>query len=107
MSENQAPKEKTVQRTIFMGVLAGFSAVYLLNPFFGFDLIPDNLPGVGNLDEAAAVALLLGALSYFGIDITRFIPFYQAARTRTEKQKSKSEGHSSDFIDIDPVKDKA
>lgn len=34
--------------------------VYLLNPSFGFfELIPDNLPIIGNLDEGAAAALLL------------------------------------------------
>jgi|GEM_PF-4601795 len=34
------------------------SAVYLLNPTAGiFELLPDVLPGVGNLDEAAAVGL--------------------------------------------------
>ena len=50
------------------GVLA---ALYILNPTAGvFELIPDNLPLVGNLDEAAAVALLLMCLRYFGIDLT-------------------------------------
>ena len=47
-----------------------FSAIYILNPTAGlFEIIPDNLPLVGNLDEAAAVALLLMCLSYFGIDL--------------------------------------
>ena len=50
-----------------VGVLA---AIYILNPTAGlFEIIPDNLPLVGNLDEAAAVALLLMCLSYFGIDL--------------------------------------
>lgn len=36
--------------------LAGF---YLLNPGAGiFDLIPDNLPLIGNLDEAGAMMLV-------------------------------------------------
>jgi uncharacterized membrane protein YkvA (DUF1232 family) len=44
-----------------LGALA--SALYLLNPGAGvFELLPDNLPLVGNLDEAAFVALLLGSL---------------------------------------------
>lgn len=52
------------------GVLA---ALYILNPTAGvFELIPDNIPLVGNLDEAAAVALLLMCLRYFGIDLTDF-----------------------------------
>ncbi|MDG5468408.1 DUF1232 domain-containing protein [Deltaproteobacteria bacterium IMCC39524] len=50
-----------------VGILA---MIYILNPTAGlFEIIPDNLPLVGNLDEAAAVALLLMCLSYFGIDL--------------------------------------
>ena len=53
--------------------LGAFSVVYLANPTAGFfELIPDNLPLVGNIDEAAATALLLACLAYFGIDATRF-----------------------------------
>ncbi len=47
------------------------AALYILNPAAGlFEIIPDNIPLVGNLDEAAAVALLLMCLRYFGIDLT-------------------------------------
>ena len=50
-----------------VGLLA---ALYILNPTAGlFEMIPDNLPFIGNLDEAAAVALLLMCLKYFGIDL--------------------------------------
>ena len=46
------------------------SFIYLLNPTCGvFELIPDNLPLVGNLDEAGATMLLLYAFRYFGYDI--------------------------------------
>jgi hypothetical protein len=46
------------------------STMYLLNIGAGFlELIPDNIPLVGNLDEAAAAALLIMCLSYFGIDL--------------------------------------
>lgn len=46
------------------------SALYILNPTAGiFELIPDNLPFIGNLDEAAAVYLLVMCLKYFGIDL--------------------------------------
>lgn len=49
-----------------VGLLATF---YLVNPGAGiFELIPDNLPLVGNLDEAGATALLLACLRYFGVD---------------------------------------
>lgn len=55
--------------------LAGLlGLVYLINPTAGvFELIPDNLPVVGNLDEAAAAAIVLAALRYYGIDLTRFL----------------------------------
>lgn len=46
------------------------SVLYLLNPGAGiFEILPDNLPLVGNLDEAAAVALLLMCLRYYGIEL--------------------------------------
>lgn len=49
-----------------IGILSG---LYLLNPGFGvFELIPDAIPFVGNLDEATAAFLLLSSLAYFGID---------------------------------------
>jgi len=52
---------------ILLGV---FSFIYLLNPTAGFfELIPDNIPLIGNLDEAAAVTILLMCLRYFGYDL--------------------------------------
>lgn len=48
------------------------AAGYLLNIGWGWiELIPDNLPILGNLDEATATTLLLGALAYFGFDVSR------------------------------------
>jgi len=53
----------------FLGIIA---FMYFLNIGMGFiELIPDNIPFVGNLDEAGAVALLLMCLRYFGIDVTK------------------------------------
>lgn len=41
-------------------------ALYLLNFGAGiFELIPDNLPIIGNLDEAGAAAMLIHCLTYF------------------------------------------
>jgi uncharacterized membrane protein YkvA (DUF1232 family) len=55
--------------TLLGGVLG---LIYILNPTSGIiELIPDNIPFIGNLDEAAAVVLILGALRYLGIDITQ------------------------------------
>ena len=54
-------------------MLGVVSAIYLLNPTAGFfEFIPDNLPIIGNLDEAAAVALLLACFRHFGVDLTGF-----------------------------------
>ena len=51
-------------------IIGIFAALYLLNPGAGiFELIPDNIPFVGNLDEATAVVLLLSCLRYFKIDV--------------------------------------
>lgn len=52
-----------------MGIVA---LLYLLNIGVGIiELIPDNIPFVGNLDEGGAVTLLLMCLRYFGLDLTR------------------------------------
>ncbi|MFT4177612.1 MAG: DUF1232 domain-containing protein [Luteolibacter sp.] len=57
-------------RHAFVALTGILSAVYLLNPTMGiFELIPDNIPGIGNLDEAAAAFLLLNSLAYFGLDV--------------------------------------
>ena len=65
-----------------LGVLA---FLYILNPTAGlFEIIPDNLPFVGNLDEAAAVALLLMCLKYFGIDLPNIFRRGQRDATTVE-----------------------
>lgn len=57
------------------GRLRGWASIlvggaYLLNPSLGvFELLPDNLPLVGNLDEAAAAGLVLWGLRCLGIDL--------------------------------------
>lgn len=57
--------KKTVVGII--GVLAG---LYLLNPGFGiFEIIPDNVPLIGNMDEVTATFLVFSSLAYFGIDL--------------------------------------
>lgn len=49
---------------------AAFSSVWLLNLQMGvFFEIPDNLPVVGNLDEAFFTSLLLACLSYLGMEL--------------------------------------
>lgn len=60
----------------FAGLLA---FLYLLNPSFGvFEFLPDHIPLLGNLDEATATMVLLGALRYHGWDFTRMFTRYRA-----------------------------
>lgn len=71
-------------KSFFIGLIGILSVIYLINPTLGvFELFPDNLPIVGNLDEAAATTLLLSALSYFGIDLHNFF------KRKNEKSKIK------------------
>ena len=57
-------------KSVVIAIIGIISLIYIINPSAGFiELIPDNFPIVGNLDEAAATVLLLSCLSYFGIDL--------------------------------------
>ena len=59
-----------MMKTVVVIILGLLSMLYILNPGAGiFELIPDNIPFLGNLDEATAVMLFLACLRYFGIDI--------------------------------------
>ena len=67
-----------------MLVLMAVSVAYLVNPGAGIlEFIPDNIPGIGNLDEAGATALLIACLGYFGFDISRIF----AGRRKAEEEK--------------------
>lgn len=44
-------------------LISAFGLAYLLNPTLGvFELIPDNLPLVGNMDEGVAAMLMLSGV---------------------------------------------
>lgn len=46
--------------------MAILGLIYILNPTFGvFELIPDNVPFIGNLDEGVAFMLILAGLVEF------------------------------------------
>lgn len=60
-------------KSVIVFIIGLFSALYILNPGAGiFELIPDNIPLVGNIDEATAVVILLACLRYFNIDLGNF-----------------------------------
>ena len=65
MEKKRSPKD------IFVLIVLIISGLYLINPTMGLlEIIPDNLPIIGNLDEGVATTLLLSSLSYFGYNFT-------------------------------------
>jgi len=63
-------KKRSPIKSVLVVIIGIIGFIYLLNPTAGFfEIIPDNLPFIGNLDEAGAVMLVLGALRYFGLDL--------------------------------------
>jgi hypothetical protein len=62
-------EKRTMLKGISVFCLGVISLLYLLNIGVGvIELIPDNIPFVGNLDEGSATLLLLMCLRYFGLD---------------------------------------
>lgn len=46
-------------------VLSILSIIYILNPTAGvIEILPDNIPFIGNLDEAGATAILIKCIYY-------------------------------------------
>ena len=59
---NPPPRELSMFRRCALLLLMGVCILYILNPGLGiFELLPDNLPVLGNLDEAGATALVIWA----------------------------------------------
>ena len=95
--ENEEPSQGNVEEkrnpltSVIVGIVGAISAVFLFNPGLGVFLeIPDNIPIVGNLDEAAAAALLISCLAYFGLDLGNLFG-----------KKPKKEQSESTVIDVD------
>lgn len=80
-------KNSTLRKLVAaFGILLG--VVYIINPGAGFfELLPDNLPFIGNLDEAAAVWMILRCLREFGIDLTNFGGASKEVEKEVEKKK--------------------
>lgn len=58
-------------KSVGIALIGVIGLIYILNPTAGvIELIPDNFSIVGNLDEAAATALILSTLRFFGFDLT-------------------------------------
>lgn len=55
---------------LFVGII---SVLYVLNITFGIvEILPDNLPFIGNIDEALVTGLLISVLQYFDINVTQW-----------------------------------
>lgn len=81
---------KNLLNSLIVGGLGIVSTIYLLNPGAGvIELIPDNIPIIGNLDEAAAVTILISCLAYFGVDLGNLFgrKTKTAAKDATETDK--------------------
>lgn len=65
--------ENKIAKAILVTVIGIVSVLYLMNPTAGIiEIIPDNFPMIGNLDELGAATILISCLAYFGIDV-RFL----------------------------------
>jgi len=71
--ELQKNQGRTRGKTALVVTSMILSGIYLLNPDAGvFEFLPDVIPGIGNIDEGLATAILLGGVRYFGLD---WLPF--------------------------------
>ena len=58
-------------KNLVVFIIGGVSLIYLINPGSGIiEMIPDNFPFIGNLDEAAATTLFLASMNYFGVNLS-------------------------------------
>ena len=102
MEPKKSKKEgRKFSTSLVVGGLGIFSLIYLFNPGAGFiEFIPDNIPVVGNLDEAGATALLISCFAYFGLDMTKIIPAIFATMSGSKKRKEEAE---SSTIDVETI----
>jgi hypothetical protein len=80
-------------KRFFVFILFVLSIAYLVNPGAGiFELIPDNIPLVGNLDEVGAAVLFLNCLRFlFGIDLTKIFEKEEEEVKRVKEVRESSE----------------
>jgi hypothetical protein len=73
--KTEIKKEKKFRKgkDYFVALLGIIGILYMLNFGFGVvEILPDNLPFIGNMDEAAALLLIYSSAEYFGLDIKGF-----------------------------------
>ena len=98
-TETHPPEKRGIVQSLIVGVVGIVSAAYIFNPGAGFiELIPDNIPGIGNLDEAAATAMLISCLAYFGFDAGRLFG-------SGKRKKENEESGEQPAIEVEVVED--
>lgn len=75
-------------------ILAVISGMWLLNFNMGVAEIPDVLPIIGHIDEAAALLILLRCLQYLGIDVMPLIRKVLNAKSRDPYGSESDAGNS-------------
>jgi len=74
-------------KEMFILFVAAIAVIYLLNPSFGLlELIPDNVPLIGNMDEAGVTLILLSTLKYYGLDLTNLYGVFAKRKTEAPQQ---------------------
>ncbi len=68
ISEMSAAVDRQFKFPVGSIIMGTICLIYLLNPTAGLlELIPDNIPGIGNLDEGLATVGMLAALNNMGL----------------------------------------
>ncbi|MFN2129465.1 MAG: hypothetical protein ACK2VD_02990 [Anaerolineae bacterium] len=74
IEEDAEPVEQPTWARALAWATIALGSVYMINPTAGiFELLPDNLPVLGNLDEAAILFLMYSAMRYLGMRLPEFI----------------------------------
>ncbi len=81
---------KRLVKEMLILALAAIAGIYLLNPTAGlFELIPDVIPFLGNLDEAGAMLILVNTAAYYGLDLSRMYGRSAPAQRETVEMPQK------------------
>jgi uncharacterized membrane protein YkvA (DUF1232 family) len=74
IEEDAEPVEQPTWARALAWTTIALGSLYMVNPTAGiFELLPDNLPVLGNLDEAAILFLMYSAMRYLGMRLPEFI----------------------------------
>jgi hypothetical protein len=91
------PVEQPFLGRVLAWTTLALGALYIINPTAGFfELFPDNIPGIGNLDEAAVVFLMYGAMRYLGMRLPEFIERWGRRPTQLPARTERNEHPSGE-----------